>query len=128
MKKQFQFKVDLETLIDMDGIDGLNNHLDDAMNAANLTEMATDIAYKVIGLDGETILIEATYTPEVDELEVEEDDDYPQVRLVFEAEMWEMRDAKDRYMTSFASYTDAEEWCNNNGYRIAEVIGMDEND
>jgi hypothetical protein len=72
MTKQFQFKVDLETLLGMDGIDGLNNHLDDAMSAAGLTEMATDIAYKVIGLEGETIIVEATYTPEVDEFEIEE--------------------------------------------------------
>ena len=59
-----QFYVSLDELLDMDGIEGLNDHLDEVIAEQGLKHFSTDIAYVVSGVNtyGE-ILIEATYIP-----------------------------------------------------------------
>jgi hypothetical protein len=63
--RTFKFQLSLYELLSV-GIEGLNEILDDEMEAEGLTEQATDIGYKVFSVDPKSneIIIEASYTPE----------------------------------------------------------------
>lgn len=70
-RHMFLFSVTLNQLLAADGVEGLNEHLDEAMEAAGVRYTATDITYELVTIipppstDGSgEILIRAFYEPE----------------------------------------------------------------
>ena len=59
-KTNILIAIDLPTLLDLD-IEGLNNYLDEQLEKAGITHIATDISYEPISVDGQgNIKIKAT--------------------------------------------------------------------
>ena len=69
--KTFQFEISLDELVWLEGMQGMNDLLDEKMTQAGLGEIATDISYAIIklnvsadGNENNTVTVEATYLPD----------------------------------------------------------------
>lgn len=55
-----RFEMGVDSLVEIGGIDGLNDYLQELIDSKGLKHYATDIGYEFVGIG----VIEATYVPE----------------------------------------------------------------
>lgn len=75
--KTFEFDVTMADLLDADGLNGLNEILDERMADRGIQHTATDISYDLTGLHREDgaeglLTIVATYVPDFDLMDEDE--------------------------------------------------------
>jgi hypothetical protein len=75
--QSFEFEVTVDDLIEVNGVEGLNEILDERMGEAGIKHTATDIGYEVTKMTNKTglITITATYLPDFEAFGGEDDED-----------------------------------------------------